>query len=59
MTSNYNNPAALHKEGAYTHLMNEEDVENLKWLKIFKYASILISIDTLRLMFNGNMPLIT
>ncbi|KAF5940795.1 hypothetical protein HYC85_021962 [Camellia sinensis] len=27
----------LHKSGAYTHLMNEDDVENLKWLKIFKY----------------------
>ncbi|MBA0689154.1 hypothetical protein Goari_006893 [Gossypium aridum] len=22
--------------GAYMHLMNEEDIENLKWLKIFK-----------------------
>ncbi|KAL7165893.1 hypothetical protein ACSBR2_036710 [Camellia fascicularis] len=31
----------LHKSGAYTHLMNADDVENLKWLKIFnKYASI-------------------
>ncbi|KAL7187182.1 hypothetical protein ACSBR1_037286 [Camellia fascicularis] len=29
----------LHKSGAYTHLMNANDVENLKWLKIFnKYA---------------------
>ncbi|TKY60788.1 Inositol oxygenase 4 [Spatholobus suberectus] len=35
---------ALHKEGAYTHLMNEEDIENLKWLKIFKYASSLTSV---------------
>ncbi|CAL5418377.1 unnamed protein product [Camellia sinensis] len=26
----------LHKSGAYTHLMNADDVENLKWLKIFK-----------------------
>ncbi|XP_016191666.1 inositol oxygenase 4-like [Arachis ipaensis] len=25
----------LHKEGAYTHLMSEEDFENLKWLHIF------------------------
>lgn len=28
--------AALHKAGAYKHLMNEEDNENLKWLNIFK-----------------------
>lgn len=28
--------AALHKSGAYKHLMNEEDKENLKWLNIFK-----------------------
>lgn len=28
--------AALHRAGAYKHLMNEEDIENLKWLKIFK-----------------------
>lgn len=27
---------ALHKHGAYTHLMNEEDKENLKWLHVFK-----------------------
>uniref|UniRef100_A0A5B7ANZ8 Inositol oxygenase n=1 Tax=Davidia involucrata TaxID=16924 RepID=A0A5B7ANZ8_DAVIN len=26
----------LHRSGAYKHLMNEEDVENLKWLQIFK-----------------------
>ncbi|KAL5731440.1 inositol oxygenase [Ranunculus cassubicifolius] len=25
----------LHRSGAYTHLMNEEDGEKLKWLKIF------------------------
>ncbi|KAL9330100.1 hypothetical protein ACSQ67_005103 [Phaseolus vulgaris] len=30
---------ALHKEGAYTHLMNEEDVENLKWLEVFNISS--------------------
>lgn len=30
--------AALHRAGAYTHLMSEEDRENLEWLKIFKYA---------------------
>ena len=28
--------AALHKVGAYKYLMNEEDIENLKWLKIFR-----------------------
>ncbi|XP_009767150.2 inositol oxygenase 2-like, partial [Nicotiana sylvestris] len=29
----------LHKSGAYKHLMNEEDKENLKWLHIFnKYV---------------------
>lgn len=31
----YNN-AALHKAGAYTHLMNNEDREDLKWLHVFK-----------------------
>ncbi|XP_019151770.1 PREDICTED: probable inositol oxygenase [Ipomoea nil] len=25
----------LHKCGAYTHLMNDEDHENLKWVNIF------------------------
>jgi inositol oxygenase len=28
--------AALHKHGAYTHLMDDEDKENLKWLHVFK-----------------------
>ncbi|CAH1424946.1 unnamed protein product [Lactuca virosa] len=27
--------AAMHRSGVYKHLMNEEDVENLKWLQIF------------------------
>ncbi|GKV11851.1 hypothetical protein SLEP1_g23070 [Rubroshorea leprosula] len=27
----------LHKEGAYMHLLNDQDKEDLKWLKIFKY----------------------
>lgn len=40
------NYAALHKEGAYKHLMNEEDIENLKWLKIFKYTIALNLIDS-------------
>ncbi|KAL0333819.1 UNVERIFIED_CONTAM: Inositol oxygenase 5, partial [Sesamum angustifolium] len=26
----------MHKAGAYTHLMNEEDRKNLEWLKKFK-----------------------
>lgn len=30
------NSAALHKEEAYMHLLNDEDKENLKWLRIFK-----------------------
>ncbi|CAJ1937098.1 unnamed protein product [Sphenostylis stenocarpa] len=44
----------LHKEGAYTHLMNEEDVENLKWLKIFnKYdlyskSKVLIDVEEVK-----------
>ncbi|XP_019457700.1 PREDICTED: inositol oxygenase 2-like isoform X2 [Lupinus angustifolius] len=39
----------LHREGAYTHLMNEEDVENLKWLKIFNkydlYSKSKVRVD--------------
>ncbi|CAH9065646.1 unnamed protein product [Cuscuta europaea] len=39
----------LHKSGAYTHLMNEEDRENLKWLKIFNqydlYSKSKVRID--------------
>ncbi|KAJ1438013.1 Inositol oxygenase [Sesbania bispinosa] len=44
----------LHKEGAYTHLMNEEDVENLKWLHIFnKYdlyskSKVLIDVEKVK-----------
>ncbi|KAL7184446.1 hypothetical protein ACSBR2_026577 [Camellia fascicularis] len=41
--------AALHKSGAYTHLMNADDVENLKWLKIFNkydlYSKSKVRID--------------
>ncbi|KAK8604252.1 hypothetical protein V6N13_099200 [Hibiscus sabdariffa] len=32
----YHSFYALHRCGAYKHLMNEEDTENLQWLKIFK-----------------------
>ncbi|KAF5935364.1 hypothetical protein HYC85_026493 [Camellia sinensis] len=39
----------LHKSGAYKHLMNEDDVENLKWLKIFNkydlYSKSKVRID--------------
>ncbi|XP_044439449.1 probable inositol oxygenase isoform X1 [Triticum aestivum] len=39
----------LHKHGAYTHLMNEEDKENLKWLHVFNkydlYSKSSIRID--------------
>ncbi|KAL2534258.1 Inositol oxygenase 1 [Abeliophyllum distichum] len=39
----------LHKAGAYTHLMNEEDVENLKWLNIFNkydlYSKSKVRVD--------------
>ncbi|KAL3021751.1 hypothetical protein AAZX31_05G210000 [Glycine max] len=44
----------LHKEGAYTHFMNEEDVENLKWLKIFnKYdlyskSKVLVDVEKVK-----------
>ncbi|KAF5190624.1 Inositol oxygenase [Thalictrum thalictroides] len=39
----------LHRSGAYTHLMNEEDVENLKWLQIFNkydlYSKSKVRVD--------------
>ncbi|KAL3535669.1 hypothetical protein ACH5RR_004130 [Cinchona calisaya] len=39
----------LHKAGAYTHLMNEEDNESLKWLKVFNkydlYSKSKVRID--------------
>ncbi|GAA0163475.1 oxygenase [Lithospermum erythrorhizon] len=39
----------LHKSGAYTNLMNEEDKENLKWLNIFNkydlYSKSNVRID--------------
>ncbi|XVF03045.1 hypothetical protein REPUB_Repub04eG0226300 [Reevesia pubescens] len=40
---------ALHRADAYKHLMNEEDIENLKWLKIFNkydlYSKSKVRID--------------
>ncbi|KAK4432943.1 Inositol oxygenase 2 [Sesamum alatum] len=39
----------MHKAGAYTHLMNEEDRKNLEWLKIFNkydlYSKSKVRID--------------
>ncbi|XP_059634872.1 inositol oxygenase 4 [Cornus florida] len=39
----------LHKCGAYEHLMNEEDTENMKWLKIFNkydlYSKSKVRVD--------------
>lgn len=39
----------LHRSGAYTHLMNGEDVENLKWLHVFNkydlYSKSKVRID--------------
>ncbi|KAL5699355.1 inositol oxygenase [Ranunculus cassubicifolius] len=39
----------LHKHGAYTHLMNDDDVENMKWLHIFNkydlYSKSKVRID--------------
>ncbi|CAJ1951047.1 unnamed protein product [Sphenostylis stenocarpa] len=48
----YHSFYALHREGAYKHLMNDEDVENLKWLHIFNkydlYSKSKIRIDVER-----------
>ncbi|KAL1340664.1 hypothetical protein HN51_027027 [Arachis hypogaea] len=45
----YHSFYALHKEGAYKHLMNDEDVENLKWVHIFNkydlYSKSNVEID--------------
>ncbi|KAL6585103.1 Inositol oxygenase 1 [Orobanche minor] len=45
----YHSFYALHRSGAYKHLMNEEDEENLKWLKIFNkydlYTKSKIRVD--------------
>ncbi|XP_016193357.1 inositol oxygenase 2-like [Arachis ipaensis] len=50
----YNNLVALHKEGAYAHLMNDEDRENLKWLHVFnKYdlyskSKVLVDVEKVK-----------
>ncbi|KAK1422501.1 hypothetical protein QVD17_25658 [Tagetes erecta] len=45
----YHSFYALHRSGAYKHLMNEEDVENLKWLQIFNkydlYSKSKVRVD--------------
>ncbi|XP_059636882.1 inositol oxygenase 4-like [Cornus florida] len=45
----YHSFYALHRSEAYKHLMNEEDVENLKWLKIFNkydlYSKSKVRVD--------------
>ncbi|KAL2928675.1 Inositol oxygenase 1 [Bienertia sinuspersici] len=45
----YHSFYALHKEGAYKYLMNEEDKENLKWLHIFNkydlYSKSKVRVD--------------
>ncbi|KAK0571525.1 hypothetical protein LWI29_017531 [Acer saccharum] len=44
----------LHKEGAYTHLMNEEDRQNMKWLHTFnKYdlyskSKVLVDVEKVK-----------
>ncbi|XP_052180432.1 inositol oxygenase 1-like [Diospyros lotus] len=48
----YHSFYALHRSGAYKHLMNEEDTENLKWLQIFNkydlYSKSKVRIDVER-----------
>ncbi|CAA2978554.1 inositol oxygenase 1-like [Olea europaea subsp. europaea] len=45
----YHSFYALHRSGAYKHLMNEEDEENLKWVQIFNkydlYSKSKVRID--------------
>ncbi|TXG68775.1 hypothetical protein EZV62_003710 [Acer yangbiense] len=45
----YHSFYTLHRSGAYKHLMNEEDVENLKWLQVFNkydlYSKSKVQID--------------
>ncbi|KAL3618010.1 hypothetical protein CASFOL_038331 [Castilleja foliolosa] len=45
----YHSFYALHRSGAYKHLMNEEDEENLKWLQIFNkydlYSKSKVRVD--------------
>ncbi|XP_004297627.1 PREDICTED: inositol oxygenase 1-like [Fragaria vesca subsp. vesca] len=45
----YHSFYALHTAGAYKHLMNEEDVDNLKWLHVFNkydlYSKSKVRVD--------------
>ncbi|KAL7605336.1 hypothetical protein Lser_V15G17997 [Lactuca serriola] len=45
----YHSFYALHRSGAYKHLMNDEDAENLKWLQIFNkydlYSKSKVRVD--------------
>ncbi|GFZ04223.1 myo-inositol oxygenase 1 [Actinidia rufa] len=45
----YHSFYALHKSRAYRHLMNEEDIDNLKWLQVFNkydlYSKSKVRID--------------
>ncbi|CAI9753755.1 unnamed protein product [Fraxinus pennsylvanica] len=45
----YHSFYALHRSGAYKHLMNEEDEENLKWVQIFNkydlYSKSKVRVD--------------
>ncbi|KAJ9568444.1 hypothetical protein OSB04_004410 [Centaurea solstitialis] len=45
----YHSFYALHRSEAYKHLMNEEDVQNLKWLQIFNkydlYSKSKVRVD--------------
>lgn len=31
----------MHRHGAYTFLVNDEDKEMLKWLQVFKYSLLI------------------
>ncbi|XP_023527685.1 inositol oxygenase 1-like [Cucurbita pepo subsp. pepo] len=50
----YHSFYSLHRSDAYKHLMNEEDVENLKWLRIFnKYdlyskSKVRVNVDKVK-----------
>ncbi|KAM7471796.1 hypothetical protein LguiA_009979 [Lonicera macranthoides] len=45
----YHSFYALHRSGAYKHLMNEEDFDNLKWLQVFNkydlYSKSKVRVD--------------
>ncbi|GFP83908.1 inositol oxygenase 1 [Phtheirospermum japonicum] len=59
----YHSFYALHKSGAYKHLMNEEDEENLKWLKIFNkydlYSKSKVRVDVEKVKPSGDPAMAT